>query len=170
MKNGYPCKCGWTSGLHTPGCSESPEVKQAEWDAYFMRIAEVVATRATCPRKSVGSVLTAGHRIIATGYNGSMRGAPHCTDEGVGCLMEDDHCVRTIHAEENAILQAAQNGVPTQGSTLYTTSYPCWPCFKRAVNAGVTRVVFGDKYRPHPAIKDSLDHVKVEFVSCPANT
>ena len=92
------------------------------WDEYFMNIARVVATRATCDRKHVGAVLVRDKTILSTGYNGSIRGLPHCTE--VGCLMENDHCVRTVHAEANAILQAARHGVRIEGADIYVSDVP----------------------------------------------
>jgi dCMP deaminase len=118
---------------------------RADWDAYFMQIAKVVSQRATCDRKHVGALLVRDRMILSTGYNGSIRGMPHCDE--VGHLMENGHCVATIHAEANAILQAARNGVRIDGADLYTTASPCWPCFKLAANAGITRIVYGEFYR-----------------------
>ena len=115
------------------------------WNDYFMNIARVVATRATCDRKHVGAVLVRDKTILSTGYNGSIRGLPHCSE--VGHMMEDNHCVRTVHAEANAIIQAAKNGVAIDGATIYTTASPCWPCFKLIANAGCRRIVFGEFYR-----------------------
>ena len=89
-----------------------------------MKIAEVVASRSTCPRKFVGSVIVRDKTILSTGYNGSIRGMPHCTE--VGHMMENDHCVATIHAESNAIIQAAKNVVMIDGGTVYVTASPCW--------------------------------------------
>ena len=119
--------------------------QRVPWDQYFMNIAQVVASRSTCPRKFVGSVIVRDRTILSTGYNGSIRGMPHCTD--AGHMMENDHCVATIHAEANAIIQAAKNGVSIDGATIYTTASPCWPCFKLIGNAGLTRIVFGEFYR-----------------------
>ena len=119
--------------------------RRASWDEYFMNIARVVATRATCDRKHVGAVLVRDRTILSTGYNGSIRGLPHCSE--VGHMMEDGHCVATVHAEANAIIQAAKNGVAIEGSTIYTTASPCWPCFKLIANAGCHRIVFGEFYR-----------------------
>jgi dCMP deaminase len=90
-----------------------------DWDTYFMNIARDVAERSTCPRASVGAVIVKDNRILATGYNGALPGEPHCTE--VGCLMVNNHCERTIHAETNAVVQAAKFGVNISGSTLY-----CW--------------------------------------------
>jgi dCMP deaminase len=118
---------------------------RADWDAYFMEIAQVVASRATCDRKHVGAVLVRDRMILSTGYNGSIRGMPHCDE--VGHLMENGHCVATIHAETNAVLQAARNGVRIDGAHLYTTASPCWPCFKLIANAGIRRIVYGEFYR-----------------------
>jgi dCMP deaminase len=110
-----------------------------------MNIARVVATRATCDRKHVGAVLVRDKTILSTGYNGSIRGLPHCTE--AGHMMEDGHCVATVHAEANAIIQAAKNGVAIEGATIYTTASPCWPCFKLIANSGARRIVFGEFYR-----------------------
>ncbi len=119
--------------------------RRKDWDAYFMEIADVVASRATCDRKHVGAVIVRDRTILSTGYNGSIRGLPHCTD--VGHMMEDGHCVRTIHAEINAIIQAARNGVCIDGGTIYTTASPCWPCFKAIANSGIRAIVFREFYR-----------------------
>ena len=110
-----------------------------------MSIAQVVATRSTCPRKYVGSVLVRNRTILSTGYNGSIRGMPHCSD--VGHMMEDGHCVATIHAEANAIIQAAKNGAVIDGGMIYVTASPCWNCFKQIANAGIRRIVYGEFYR-----------------------
>ncbi len=118
---------------------------RTDWDSYFMEIAKVVASRATCDRKYVGAVLVRDRLILSTGYNGSIRGLPHCTE--AGHMMEEGHCVATIHAEANALVQAAKNGVAVDGATIYTTASPCWPCFKLLANAGVRRIVFGEFYR-----------------------
>lgn len=116
------------------------------WDSYFLSLARTVSTRATCPRLSVGAVLVRDRVVLASGYNGSMRGADHCDD--VGHLMVDGHCVRTNHAEANAIAQAAAHGTSIDGATAYVTHRPCWGCLKLLVNAGVHRVLFGLDYGP----------------------
>lgn len=112
---------------------------------YFMDIAKVVATRATCDRKHVGAVIVINSIVVATGYNGAPKGLMHCDE--VGHEMEDGHCVRTVHAEQNAIAQAAFTGVKTEGGTIYTTASPCYICFKLIVNAGIETIVFGELYR-----------------------
>jgi len=115
------------------------------WDEYFLNIARAVATRATCPRASVGAVIVKNNRIISTGYNGAPAGEPHCTE--VGCLMEDGHCQRAIHAETNAVAEAARFGVAVEGATLYywdslgRPADSCVKCSQVMKAAGIIRVV-----------------------------
>ncbi|MEZ4369003.1 MAG: dCMP deaminase family protein [Kofleriaceae bacterium] len=137
---------------------------RASWDEYFMSIAQVVATRSTCPRKYVGSVIVRNRTILSTGYNGSIRGLPHCSD--VGHMMEDGHCVATIHAEANAIIQAARNGAVIEGATIYVTASPCWNCFKQIANAGITRICYGEFYRDQ-RIFDIAATLELELVHIP---
>src|SRR3989338_4875246 len=119
--------------------------KRASWDEYFMAIAREVATRSTCDRKNVGAVLVRDKMILTTGYNGSIRGLAHCDE--VGHEIVNDHCIRTVHAETNAIVQAARNGVSIEGATLYINASLCWDCFKLLANAGIKKIVFGEFYR-----------------------
>ena len=121
------------------------ERRRVDWDEYFMSIAAQVATRSTCDRKHVGAVIVRDKMLLATGYNGSMRGLEHCDE--VGHLMQDGHCVRTVHAEANAIEQAARNGMRTEGASIYVTASPCFSCFKLIANASIERIVFGEFYR-----------------------
>lgn len=114
------------------------------WDEYFLDIAFSVAERSTCDRAHVGSVLVREKRILATGYNGSPAGLPHCDE--VGHLIIDGHCVRTLHAEQNAIIQAALHGISTEGATAYVTHQPCLTCAKMLINAGIQRVVYAGNY------------------------
>jgi len=116
-----------------------------DWNSYFMGIAHQAATRSTCSRKHVGAVIVRDRTVLSTGYNGSLRGMPHCED--VGCVVEDGHCITTVHAEANAILQAAKNGVGVDGGEIYTTASPCWPCFKLIANAGIKKIYYGEFYR-----------------------
>jgi dCMP deaminase len=109
-----------------------------------MEIARTVATRATCPRASVGAVFTRKRRILTTGYNGAPRGVDHCLD--VGCIMVDGHCLRATHAEANAIVQGALHGVSLEGATAYCTHQPCAGCSKLLISAGVERIVYRDAY------------------------
>jgi dCMP deaminase len=135
---------------------------RSSWDQYFMDIAKQVATRATCDRKHVGALLVRDRTILSTGYNGSIRGLPHCDE--VGHMMENGHCVATVHAEANAIIQAAKNGVAIDGATIYTTASPCWPCFKLIANSGCQRIVFGEFYRD-PRIFDYAAKLEIELVA-----
>ncbi len=118
--------------------------KRPSWDEYFMSIALQVAKRSTCDRANVGAIIVKDRRILTTGYNGSPAGLPHCDD--IGHLMVEGHCVRTLHAEQNAIIQAAYHGVSVQESTLYVTHQPCLNCAKMIINAGIRRVVFAGAY------------------------
>lgn len=113
-----------------------------DWDDYFMDIAFQVAERSTCPRRRVGAVIVKDKRIKGTGYNGSASGLPHCLDEG--CLMVNNHCIRTIHAEINALLECMPS--ERKGATIYVTDRPCAECAKCIINCGVSRVVFARDY------------------------
>ncbi len=133
------------------GNPKSPAATRVSWHEYFMNIAHQVATRATCDRKHVGAVIVRDRTILSTGYNGSIRGLPHCDE--AGHMMESGHCVRTVHAEANAICQAATNGVAIQGADIYTTASPCWSCFKLIANSGITRIFYGEFYRDERALE-----------------
>ncbi|MFA6197702.1 MAG: cytidine/deoxycytidylate deaminase family protein [Patescibacteria group bacterium] len=123
-----------------------------DWDDYFMAITRIIATRSTCDRLHAGAILVKDNRIISTGYNGSPQGLAHCDD--VGHLIEEGHCVRTIHGEHNAILQIAIAGGPsTIGSTMYAKYNPCIHCAKYVVSAGIKRVVIGQLYRGEAAVE-----------------
>lgn len=149
--------------------SDAPEPQdlggRPGWDAYFLAIASTVGSRSTCLRRRVGAVLVRDRRILATGYNGAPRGLPHCRE--VGCEMEHGHCVRAVHAEVNAVVQAALHGVSTEGATLYCTSQPCYACAKLIVNAGVVRVVDQEAY-DDPRSLDLFDQAGIERVSMSA--
>lgn len=121
------------------------------WHEYFMSIARQAATRSTCDRKHVGAVIVRDRTILSTGYNGSIRGMPHCDEAGHD--MEGGHCVGTIHAEANAIIQAAKNGVRIEDSEIYTTASPCWSCFKLIANSGIRRIYYGEFYRDEKSIR-----------------
>ncbi|HEO8418574.1 TPA: ComE operon protein 2 [Yersinia enterocolitica] len=118
------------------------------WNEYFMAQSELLALRSTCTRLAVGATIVRDKRIIAGGYNGSIAGGVHCIDEG--CYVIDNHCVRTIHAEMNAILQCAKFGVPTAGSDIYVTHFPCLQCCKAIVQAGIKTVYYEMDYKNHP--------------------
>jgi len=126
-----------------------------------MKIAFAVSERSTCDRAFVGCVLVLEKRILTTGFNGSPTGQPHCDEEGH--LMVDGHCVRTIHAETNAIIQAALHGVSTKGSTCYVTHFPCINCTKALINAGIVRLVYSNSYRVDENALAFLIAAKVEI-------
>lgn len=118
--------------------------QRPSWDDYFLRMALLVATRATCLRRRVGAVMVRDRRVIATGYNGSVRGDVHCED--VGCLMAAGHCIRCVHAELNALLQCASSTQHSVGATLYSTDFPCVHCAKALMQAEVAKVVYLAEY------------------------
>lgn len=124
------------------------------WNEYFMEVAELAASRSTCTRAKVGCVLVIDKQIIATGYNGSPAGMPHCLDEG--CYYDGDRCIRTIHAEVNAIGQAARRGASTQGATAYVTHTPCLHCGKVLASAGIKRVYARHRYGKHVSLLSEL--------------
>ena len=136
----------WTyqDGMFKHAYDDKEYTVRPSWEEYFLRIAQIVATRATCDRKHVGYVIVKGTQILSTGYNGSIVGEPHCDD--VGHLIEGGHCLRTVHSEINAIAQAAKKGISVEGATMYGTwGVPCWNCFKTIANAGIKRIVFLEK-------------------------
>lgn len=113
-------------------------------DQRFMAMtAELAKDWGTCPRLPVGAVVAQGPEIVKPGFNGAPSGQPHCTD--AGCLMENDHCTRAMHAESNALWLAGRD--KTQGATLYVSHFPCWRCAQEIVRAGIARVVYEDEYR-----------------------
>ncbi len=122
------------------------------WDEYFMDIANLVKTRSTCLRRQVGAVVVKDKRILSTGYNGSPTACQHCTD--IGCLRtklnvpsgERHELCRALHAEQNAIAQAAQHGTPMQGATIYVTAQPCSLCAKLLINAGIEHIIYEGDY------------------------
>lgn len=133
---------------------EKNKQHRPDWDEYFLKIAQNVASRATCDRKHVGAVIVRDKVILSTGYNGSPRNMAHCDD--VGHEMIEGHCVRTVHAEANAIAQAAKNGISVDGATLYTTASTCYDCFKLLINAGIKRVVYGEYYSSRYEMSDMV--------------
>lgn len=114
------------------------------WDNYFVKLATHVSSRSTCTRKQVGAVIVRDKMILSTGYNGSIRNTEHCSE--VGCLLENGHCIRTVHAEANAVVQAAKNGINISESTIYTTASPCFYCFKLLANAGIKKIFYSELY------------------------
>ena len=136
--------------------------ERVSWETYFMNIAKEVATRSTCDRKHVGAVIVRDKTILSTGYNGSIKGLPHCDD--AGHEMVDGHCIRTTHAEANAIVQAAKNGVKIDQAEIYVTASPCYNCYKLIANAGI-RVIFYNEFYRDERIIDRAREVGIELVS-----
>lgn len=132
------------------------------WDAYFIEMASLVATRSTCNRKQVGAVIVREKRTIASGYNGSVAGDVHCID--VGCKVVDGHCIRTVHAESNAILQCAKFGVSTRDADLYVTHFPCLQCTKQIIQAGITKVIYAEEYHIDPYALELFAQANVTLV------
>ena len=149
---------------------EEPTVR-VSWDEYFMQIAEIVKTRSTCLRRQVGAVIVKDNRIITTGYNGAPSGLKHCTEIG-GCERQRlnipsgqrHELCRALHAEQNAIIQAAKIGVSTEGATIYITLQPCVICAKMLVNAGITRIVHKGEY-PDELSRSILEEAGIEVVA-----
>jgi len=138
--------------------------KRPSWDEYFLKLAMLVSERATCPRMHCGCVLVKDKRILSTGYNGSIPGDAHCEDEG--CIIEDNHCIRTIHAEMNALLQCSIHGVSTKGATAYVTNMPCTNCAKALIAAGIVEIVIFSDYHNTRA-EEFLNKAKVKLRRLP---
>jgi dCMP deaminase len=132
------------------------------WDQYFMLNAHLISMRSTCNRLNVGSVLVKNNRIISTGYNGGISGDDHCLD--AGCYVVDNHCLRCLHAEENAILQCALEGVSTKGSQIYVTHFPCIHCMKKILQAGITKIYYTHDYKNHEYCYHLLSISNVEAI------
>lgn len=143
--------------------------KRPTWDEYFLQLADLVASRSTCLRRQVGAVLVRNERIIATGYNGAPRRLKHCLD--IGCLREEQgipsgqryELCRGVHAEQNAIINAAFYGIPTQDSVLYCTNQPCIICARMIINAGISKVVHRGNFHDNLAL-DFLNEAGIELV------
>ena len=120
-------------------------MERITWDQFFMAQCHLLAVRSTCTRLAVGAIVVRDNRIIAGGYNGSISGGDHCIDHG--CYVVDNHCIRTIHAEMNALLQCSKYGIPASDSTLYVTHFPCLQCSKAIIQSGVKNVYYAMDYR-----------------------
>ena len=136
-------------------------VKRKSWEEYFINIVNAIAERATCNRGKSGAIIVKDKRILATGYVGSPKGLPHCDDVGhqfKKTIHEDghvtNHCIRTVHAEQNAICQAARYGIPIDGSTIYCTMLPCYTCAKMIINSGIKSVVCINDYHAGKETKE----------------
>lgn len=149
----------------TPG----PEPSRPSWESYFMEITQLVAKRSTCARRSVGAIIVKDKRILSTGYNGAPSGVSHCLD--IGCLREHlniasgerHELCRGIHAEQNAIIQAALHGVSIKGAALFCTNLPCSICAKMLINAGIKKIVYLSGYADRMSL-DLLEEAGVSVV------
>ena len=140
------------------------------WDEYFMSIAEMVGTRGTCDRGRSGCIIVKDKRVLVTGYVGSPAGLPHCDEAGheMHKVTHDDgtesmHCIRTIHAEQNAVAQAARIGVPLEGATVYCKMVPCYTCAKILMNSGIQRVVASKDYHSSKQTKRLFKDGKIKL-------
>ena len=133
-----------------------------DWNAYFMDIAKLVSERATCTRLKVGAVLVREKRVIGTGFNGSVSGTEHCIDEG--CDVVDNHCIRTLHAEHNAILQCAKFGVATVGAEIYVTHFPCFQCAKIIAQSGIVKVYYNAGYNNDERTYKLFEQLGIECI------
>ena len=130
-------------------------MQRISWDEYFMAQSHLLSLRSTCSRLSVGATIVKDKRIVSGGYNGSIKGDEHCID--VGCKVVDGHCVRTIHAEINAILQCSKFGVGTEGATIYVTHFPCLNCTKSIIQAGIKEICYANDYRNNEYARELLE-------------
>ncbi|RLQ98157.1 ComE operon protein 2 [Falsibacillus albus] len=139
-------------------------MERISWNQYFMAQSQLLSLRSTCTRLSVGATIVRDKRIIAGGYNGSIAGGDHCIDQG--CYVIDNHCVRTIHAEMNALLQCAKFGVPTAEAEIYVTHFPCLQCCKAIIQAGIKKIYYANDYKNHPYAEELFQQadVQVEYV------
>ena len=127
------------------------------WSEYFLNMCDVIATRASCDRLKVGAVIVGeDNQIISTGYNGALRGMPECNE--VGHLMVDNHCVRVVHSEANAITQAARHGISVKNGTIYCNYLPCWDCYKLISASGISRIVYRESYGDSKLTSDAARH------------
>lgn len=148
-------------------------MERISWDQYFMAQSHLLSLRSTCTRLMVGATIVRDKRIIAGGYNGSVSGSVHCIDDG--CYVIDGHCVRTVHAEANALLQCAKFGVPTENADVYVTHFPCLQCTKQLIQSGIKTVYYAEDYKNHPyaiqlfkeagvqTIKVELDYLSLDL-------
>ena len=145
------------------------QMERPDWDDYFLQLADLVATRSTCLRRRVGAVLVRNERIISTGYNGAPRGLKHCLD--TGCLREERQIpsghryelCRGVHAEQNAIINAAYYGIATQDSVIYCTNQPCIICARMIINAGIVKVVHRGNFEDALAL-ELMDEAGISIV------
>lgn len=134
-------------------------VDRIPWDQYFMAQSMLLSMRSTCPRLAVGATIVRDKRMISGGYNGSVSGDTHCIDEG--CYVVDGHCMRTVHAEANAIIQCSKFGASTEGAHIYVTHFPCLQCTKAIIQAGITKLYYLNDYHNHSYAEQLLEQTNV---------
>jgi len=140
-------------------------MERITWHQFFMAQSHLLALRSTCTRLAVGAAIVRDKRIIAAGYNGSISGGDHCIDNG--CYVVDNHCIRTIHAEMNALLQCSKYGTPTNGSDIYVTHFPCLQCTKAIIQAGIKTIYYAEDYKNHTYALELLAHSGVKVIKVP---
>ena len=150
---------------------EESKGSRPTWDHYFLDLADYVATRATCDRGRCGCVIAKDKRVLCTGYVGSPPGLPHCDDAGhmMKKVIDEDgtirqHCVRTVHAEQNAICQAARYGISIDGATLYCKMEPCRVCAMLIISVGIKRVVCRRRYHAAQETREMFERARIELV------
>ena len=133
------------------------------WQEYFMNLAMTVSQRGTCDRAYVGCVIVnKENRIVSTGYNGSIKGNPHCDE--IGHTMRDGHCIATIHAEMNALLYCAKEGLSVNGCIAYVTHFPCLNCTKSLIQAWISKIYYNNAYRVDDYAKELLERNKIPYI------
>lgn len=140
-------------------------MERISWDQFFMAQSHILALRSTCTRLAVGATIVRDKRIIAAGYNGSISGDDHCIDKG--CYVVDNHCIRTVHAEVNALLQCAKYGISTNGADIYVTHFPCLACSKSIIQAGIKNVYYSSDYKNDPFALELFKKANVNVVQVP---
>lgn len=156
--------------MKKPKTAKPKKDHRPSWDEYFMQLTEVVGNRGTCDRGKSGCVIVKEKRILTTGYVGAPIGLPHCDEVGheMHTVEHADgtktsHCIRTVHAEQNALIQAARTGVPLEGGTVYCKMTPCYVCAKLIINAGIVRVVAAKDYHAAVQTKKVFKEAKVKL-------
>jgi dCMP deaminase len=140
-------------------------MERITWHQFFMAQSHLLALRSTCTRLTVGAAIVRDKRIIAAGYNGSISGGDHCID--LGCYVVDNHCIRTIHAEMNALLQCSKYGTSTNGAEIYVTHFPCLQCTKAIIQAGIKTIYYAEDYKNHTYALELLAQSGVKVMKVP---
>lgn len=155
-------------GVHESGVQRFEHISaptRLGWTEYFVEMTHLFARRATCDRKHVGAVFVRDNRVISTGYNGSPPGLPHCDDVGHDLVVTDgrENCVRTVHAEQNGVYQAAQHGVSLVGSVVHVNTFPCWNCAKALLSVRIAKIVYDANYNNDPRVVEAFERAGIEL-------